>query len=46
MFEKLCALLFEPHYPQRYIGRHRVQPGHPMFTMNAAAIRGVTERDA
>jgi hypothetical protein len=33
MIEKLRALLFEPHYPQRYIGRHRAPNSAPIVNM-------------
>lgn len=34
MIEKLRTLLFEPRYPQRYVGRHRMQAGVPVVTLN------------
>ncbi len=44
MFEKLRSLLFEPHYPPRYIGRHRLPTGQPGFTMSPG--RSLTGRNA
>ncbi len=46
MFEKLRALLFEPHYPQRYIGRHRLQPGQPALTLSVTIGRGLSSGSA
>lgn len=34
MIEKLRTLLFEPRYPQRYVGRHRMPVGVPVITLH------------
>ena len=33
MIAKLRSLLFEPTYPQRYIGRHRAPNQYPVITI-------------
>jgi hypothetical protein len=34
MLDRLRSLLFEPRYPQRYIGRHRAPNGTPVISMS------------
>lgn len=33
MISKLRSMLFEPRYPQRYIGRHRAPNTYPVVTI-------------
>lgn len=41
MLDRLRALLFEPRYPQRYIGRHRAAHGTPVVAMSVKRPGGV-----
>lgn len=39
MIEKLRSLLFEPHYPNRYVGRHRLPSSLPVISITVRRPR-------